>query len=343
MLKETKVQGYFERDMKDKIPEFLREHRLIGPLVVEANEIWKETWFDFSSIRARQELLIEKFFPKGLFIPRQTILAKNQDAVYKAIWSVLQDPFSSVGIRTAYRNPRGIGKTPWLMQTLGETRNDFFEKAKQNYLKWIDRSSNLEIPEAIIVMSNPLGLGDRGLAKNCFVVRLKIEPETSVCQIEGKAWTDQTRDLEETKIENGIRVKNPDFDNKKLFHGNFSYEITPYNIKIREVKWDEEFLRNSDEETSRLIQNVGLFFEHLTGMNKLMARMIALNYVTHHIVIQFQGRKNTTSKEESYFDFFLGYDIRGAEEYEFGRETKKQFLQGYCSTELKSWQRQNYE
>jgi len=237
------------------VPDLIREHRLIGPLLVRADELWRQTGGTFDSIKARQELMIEKYFPQGLFIPRRVIPALKVEEVLSTIYKATQNPDCFVGLRTAYSSSETIGTTPWIMQTSQESPEEFFERACRAYQGWV-ASDKVEVPEAVIVMENPLGVGEKTLAKRCFITRVLVDPERLTGVIEGRPWTDQTRDLEETVKDNGKRVPNPNFDSKKMFRSDFQFELTPYSVAVNDFTWNEEFYKRNNLKSRELVQNL---------------------------------------------------------------------------------------
>lgn len=323
-------------------PDLIREHRLIGPLLMRADELWRQTEETFDSIKARQELMVEKYFSQGLFIPRRVIPALKVEEVLSTIYRATQNSDCFVGLRTAYSSSATIGTTPWVMQTSQESHEEFFERACRKYQGWVS-SDNIEVPEAVIVMENPLGVGEKTLAKRCFIVRVLVDPERFAGIIEGRPWTDQTRDLEETIIKDGRRIPNPNFDPKKMFRGNFQFELTPYSISTSDFTLSQQFLKHTDRKTEELIQNVENFFKQKLNFSLFLAHLIALYYVSRHSTVQFQGRVNSGGNHSPYFDFLLGYNIRGAEEYDLGMKAKQKYEPVYCGSKLLPWQRPFYE
>lgn len=310
MLREIEREHYAT---KREIPQYFREHRVIGPMIVEAESAWRETRSHFISLKARQEILLEKFFPKSIFIPRRVIPALNQGEVEATIIDTARMPKTFVGVRTAYSDPR-LGTAPWGMQNASETPDGFVERAIKDYRKWISKDQT-HIPEAIIVMQNPEYLGDPSLAMRCFVFRFMLREESSTCFFEGRAWTDQMRSLEETIEVNGKRVPNPDFDPKKIFRGELPFECTPYNVKTGNIIWDERSVPWSDSATKDLLFSIAYYLKENFNLNDIVARLIALSYITNHIVIKFQGRLSQGQEDSlPIFDFLSGYDVGGAEE-----------------------------
>lgn len=315
-----------------KPDEFIKDHRVIGPLMIELEQQWKETQEYFHSIKARQELLVSKFFQDGIFIPRHVIPATNVNQVITTIEQVGKKPRTFTGIRTAYKSNE-VSSAPWVMQRCSETKEEFIKKAVAEYYRWMGKENNEIVPEAIIIMENPDKLGDSELKKDCFILRISMcfdNPNDYYCQLEGRDMTDQTRDLEETVKIAGKWVKNINFDPKKIFRGTLSFEITPYSIRPGNIFWD--ILLDDNSSTAELILDVKSFLFQKFDLPNLLAHLIALYFITDHKIIQIQGRRSDFQKSSlSPFDFFLGYNIRGAEEIDL----IKQFV---SNQKLKSWQ-----
>lgn len=108
------------------------------------------------------------------------------------------------------------------------------------------------------------------------------------------------------------------------------FEITPYSIRPGDIFWD--VLLDDDSSTAKLILDIQSFLFRKFDLPNLLTNLIALYFVTGHKIIQIQGRRSDFQKNSfSPFDFFLGYNIRGAEEVDL----VKQFI---SNQKLKSWQ-----
>ena len=287
------------------------DHRQIGRLVSEAEVLWEETGKIYSSIKARQELLAANYFTPGTFVARHVIKADQPEDFYRTLEKVVVKRGVYLGIRTAYASSR-LGEAPWIMRRGDESDDEIWERAALAYTSWMEEKIQ---PEALIMMENPEGVGDGGLAERCFILRMAVIPEGGYCLFEGRAWTDQTRSLEETTVvEGGRRVHNPSYDPAKIFRGRVEFDTGYHRVVGKKIEWDQRFLNRANYQTRDLISNVDWYLATRINFPDLIARMIALKETSGHETIQFQGRKAERRREGSYFDFFLGYNVRGAEE-----------------------------
>lgn len=314
----------------------LSDHYQIGPLIVDARNTWKESNSMFQSIKARQEFIIQKLFPND-FVHRHVIPSHNSETIEKVLFETSLNNNISIGIRTAYADSRLAG-APWIMQNSQETSNEFLTRALSKYEEWMSNKENRNKPEAVIIMENPKGLGEPSLAKNCLVLRLSLIPRELRCIFEGCPWTDQTRDLEETIVKGEDRVKNPAYLLSNNFNGSLSFDISRKRIVPKEIYWEKEFLARADENTKLLLTNTKRHLATKINLSDLLARLIALNLTTFHETIQFQARKSLFTKNSPYFDFFLGYGLRGAEEMNIVEEAINK-----SRRKIHSWQIPFYE
>jgi hypothetical protein len=234
-----------EREQRSDIKESqLLDHYQLRPLLFEANNIWRDTGTMFRSVKARQEMLVEKFFPKN-FIHRHVIPALDSERVHQTLSEVCLKKDVSVGIRTAFADSRLAG-APWIMQNSSETSEEFLDKTLSKYNEWIRDKNGTGKPEALIIMENPKNLGEPDLAKNSFVFRIALIPSESRCILEGCPWTDQTRDLEETLVIDGKRIENPHYDVNRNFRGALFFDISPEKIVPKDFHWEEKYLEKAE-------------------------------------------------------------------------------------------------
>ncbi len=307
----------------------LSDHYQIGSLKVEAENIWNETGVLFKSIKAREQLLTKHFFLKG-FINRYVIPAQDTQSVEKTLNHVCSKEDISIGIRTAYPNPKP-GITPWLMQDEYQPNDKFLNHVLKNYHDWMQDQDK---PEAIIIMENPKYLGSSQAAKESFVLHISSILSESRCILEGRLGTDQTRILEET---------NKNYRPELNFRGQLLFKISPKSVIPLEFTWDKRFLMSANINTRIYLQNIQKHLMSEINLPNLLARLIALNIVTSHETMQFQGRKSLNRNGQSYFDFFLGYGIRGAQEKEIVQRAIIEQKIRYPAVKIYNWQKPGYE
>lgn len=294
------------------IPDYLWKGK-IGDYITYFYNGWEEVCGQFRSEKARQELMAKMFFPPGLFVPRHVIKAADTEGVFSAINKVsrMQDVF--LGVRSAYSFPR-LCSAPWVMRKESENPEDCAARAISAFESWMKQEDDK--PEAIIVMENPNNLGSEKEKKNSFILRAciihyvsTVAYSSSISEsliLEGGAWTDQTRNLERNLGSGAI----------KFFRGEIPFEIIRGNGRIVvtsgiQWKFTDSFI---DPEIRELLENINDFCMKNVNLSDLIARLEAIYYVGGHDTIQFQGRRNPDEKRKTkYFDFLLGYNLRGHE------------------------------